>query len=82
MEIMLRDFGYRMSHANRNPVVLGGLLVSMFAIGPKVFGFKRGRGRWIFKSDKNLQHALLRKGIKSSTPCREILRYVKEPLEV
>jgi hypothetical protein len=30
-------------------VVLGGLVVSMLATGPKVRGFDPGRGRWIFK---------------------------------
>jgi hypothetical protein len=33
--------------------VLGGLLVSVFATGPKHRGFNPGRERWIFKSDKN-----------------------------
>jgi hypothetical protein len=28
-------------------VALGGLVVSMLATGPKVRGFKPGRGRWI-----------------------------------
>jgi hypothetical protein len=32
-------------------VVLGDLVVA--AIGPNVRGFKPGRGRWIFKGDKN-----------------------------
>jgi hypothetical protein len=34
-------------------VVLGGLVVSVLATGPKVRGFNPGRGRWIFKGDKN-----------------------------
>jgi hypothetical protein len=34
-------------------VALGGLVVSVLATGPKVRGFKPGRGRWIFKGDKN-----------------------------
>jgi hypothetical protein len=44
-----------------NEVVLDGLVVIVFAIGPKVRGYKPGRGRWIFKGDKNLQHAFLRR---------------------
>ena len=32
---------------------LGGLVVSVLATGPKVCGFNPGRGRWIFKGDKN-----------------------------
>jgi hypothetical protein len=34
-------------------VALGGLVVSVLATGPKVRGFNPGRGRWIFKGDKN-----------------------------
>jgi hypothetical protein len=33
-------------------VFLGGLVVSVLSIGPKVRGFKPGRGLWIFKGDK------------------------------
>jgi hypothetical protein len=34
-------------------VVVGGLVVSVLATGPKVRGFNPGRGQWIFKGDKN-----------------------------
>jgi hypothetical protein len=34
-------------------VDLGGLVVIMLVTGPKAQGFKSGRGRWIFKDDKN-----------------------------
>jgi hypothetical protein len=34
-------------------VALGGLVVSVLATGPNVRGFNPGRGRWIFKGDKN-----------------------------
>jgi hypothetical protein len=34
-------------------VIIGVLVVIMLAIGPKVRGFKPGRGVWIFKDDKN-----------------------------
>jgi hypothetical protein len=46
-------------------VVLGGLVVSVLAIGPKVRGYKPGRGRWIFQADKNPQHTFLRMGSKA-----------------
>jgi hypothetical protein len=36
-----------------NYVALGGLVVSVLAIRPKVRGFDPDRGRWIFKGDKN-----------------------------
>jgi hypothetical protein len=29
-------------------------VVIVLAIGPKVHGFKPGRGQWIFEGDKNL----------------------------
>jgi hypothetical protein len=44
-----------------NLAVLGGLVVSVLAIVPKVSGFKPGRRQWIFKGDKNLQHVFVRK---------------------
>jgi hypothetical protein len=34
-------------------------------IGPKVGAFEPGRGKWIFKGDKNPQHAFLRRGSKT-----------------
>jgi hypothetical protein len=34
-------------------VARGGLLVFVLATGPKVRGFKPGRGQWTFKEDKN-----------------------------
>jgi hypothetical protein len=49
-------------------VVLGGVIASVLATGPKVRGFKPGRRRWIFKDDKKLQHAFLRRGSKAVDP--------------
>jgi hypothetical protein len=40
-------------------VILGGLVVSVFATGPNIRRLKPGQGRWIFKGDKNLQHDFL-----------------------
>jgi hypothetical protein len=37
-------------------VYLGGLVVSVFATGPKVRGFDPDRGQWIFKGVKNPEH--------------------------
>jgi hypothetical protein len=42
-----------------NTVVLGGLLISVLATGPKVRGFKPGQG------NKKPQHAFLRRGSKN-----------------
>jgi hypothetical protein len=47
------------------PVLLGGLMVIVVAIGPMVCGFKPGRERWIFKGDKNPQHDFPRRGSKT-----------------
>jgi hypothetical protein len=33
-----------------------GLVIIVLAIGPKVCGFKHGRGKWIFKGNKNPLH--------------------------
>jgi hypothetical protein len=35
-------------------VVLGGLVVIVFAIGPKFPGFKPGRGKWILRAIKSV----------------------------
>jgi hypothetical protein len=35
-------------------VILGGLVVIVLAIGPKVHGFRPSQGRYIFKGVKNL----------------------------
>jgi hypothetical protein len=49
-------------------IAFGGLVVRILATGPKVRGFKPGRGRWIFKGDKNPQHAFLRTASKAVGP--------------
>jgi hypothetical protein len=41
---------------------LGGVVVSVLAIGPKGCGFKPGQGDGLFKGDKNLQHTFLSDG--------------------
>jgi hypothetical protein len=45
-----------------------GLLVIMFAIGPKVHGFKPNQRQWIFKGDKNSLHDFLQRGSKAISP--------------
>jgi hypothetical protein len=49
-------------------VVLGSIVVSVLAIGPKVRGFKPGRGRLLFKGDKNPWFDFLRMGSKAVGP--------------
>jgi hypothetical protein len=53
--------------------------IIVLAIEPKARGLKPGRGQWIFKGDKNPQHAFFRRGKRSLAPCRKILRHVKNP---
>jgi hypothetical protein len=43
----------------------GGLVVSVLITRHKIGGFKPGRGRWIFKGNKNPQHDFLRRGSKA-----------------
>jgi hypothetical protein len=48
-------------------VALGGL-VSVLVIGPRVRGFKPGRGRWILKGNKNPQHGSVGREVKPLVP--------------
>jgi hypothetical protein len=47
------DYGYKNQICADNIRHLSSSSGSMLAAGPKVRGFKPGRGRWIFKGDKN-----------------------------
>jgi hypothetical protein len=51
---------------------------NVLAIGPKVRGFKPGRGRWTFKGDKICNTTSFGREVKFSVPCRKILLHVKE----
>jgi hypothetical protein len=42
------------THRLHTSVVLGGVVVSVLATGPKVRGFKPGRGRWILRVIKTV----------------------------
>jgi hypothetical protein len=46
-------------------VVLGDVMISVLAIGPKTRNFRPGRERWVIWGDKNPHHAFLRKGSKA-----------------
>jgi hypothetical protein len=46
-----RSFYHKMIHTG---VALGGLEVRVLATGPKVRGFKPGRGRWILRVIKSV----------------------------
>jgi hypothetical protein len=54
----------------------------VLAIEPKVRWLKYGQGQWIFKGDKNPQHAFLRRVSKAVGLMSEDLWHFKEPSEV
>jgi hypothetical protein len=56
-------------------------VVIVLAIGPKVHGFKPGRGRWILEAIKIRSTTSFGGEIKLSATCRKILRHVKNPCE-
>jgi hypothetical protein len=62
-------------------VALGGLVVSVLAIGLKIRGFRPGRGRWNFRAIKIRSRTSFGGEVKPSAPCRKISGYVKEPPE-
>jgi hypothetical protein len=47
---------------------LGGVMVSVLAIGPKVRRFRPSQVDGFFKGDKNPQHAFLQRGSKAVGP--------------
>jgi hypothetical protein len=59
-------------------VTLGGLLVIVLAIGPKVHTFKPSRGRWILRWIK-IRNTSFRGEVMPVVPCRNILQRVKDP---
>jgi hypothetical protein len=60
-------------------MVLGGVMVNMSAIGPKVRGFKSGRGQWIFKSDKIRNTISFGGEVKPSAPVVKFYDMLKNP---
>jgi hypothetical protein len=58
-----------------------GLVVIALAIGPKVLGFKPGRGKWIIKGDRNHSMTFIEGEVKPSVPSHRILWHVKGPYE-
>jgi hypothetical protein len=51
-----------------NVIIVGSLVVSVLAIGPKVREFKPDRSRCIFNGDKNPQRDFFRRGSKDVGP--------------
>jgi hypothetical protein len=59
-------------------VALGGLMVIVLATGPKVRGFKLGRGWSILREIKIRSMTSFGQEVNPSVPCRKILRHFKE----
>jgi hypothetical protein len=62
-------------------IALGGPVVSVLVIEPKVRGLKPGRERWVYETNKNLLQEFLRGGSNALGPCRKILLHIKESYE-
>jgi hypothetical protein len=60
---------------------LGGVIVSVLAIGPKVREFKPGRGDGSLRVIKICSMPSFRGEVKLGTPCHEFLQHVKDCLE-
>jgi hypothetical protein len=64
---------YGIYHIHNNTqalVVLGGLVVSVLAAGPKVRGFKPGRRQWILRVTKVGNTPLFGREVNLSALCR------------
>jgi hypothetical protein len=61
--------------------LLGGIMMSVFAIEPKVSGFKPGRGDGVLRAMKIRSTLLFGGEVKLSASCRKIVRHVKELCE-
>jgi hypothetical protein len=64
-----------------HPSRLGDVMVSVLAIGPKVRGFKPGRGDGFLTAIK-VRSTPSFGGVKASDACRKLLRDVKETVVV
>jgi hypothetical protein len=58
-------------------VALDGVVISVLVTGPKVRGFKLGRGRWSFMGNKNPHHASFGGEVKPEAPCRKIFPHLR-----
>jgi hypothetical protein len=62
--------------------LLGGVMFSVVAIGPKVRGFKTGRGNGFLRAiEIHSTHSFVEE-VKPLAPTRKILRHVKDHFEV
>jgi hypothetical protein len=61
---------------------LGGVVISVLAIGPKVCGFKPGRSNGLLRTIKIRSKPSFGAEVKPEAPFRKILRHVKNHLQV
>jgi hypothetical protein len=59
---------------------LGGVVVSVFATGPKGCLFKPSRGDGFLRAITIRSTPFFRWGVKPEVPCGKILQHVKDPL--
>jgi hypothetical protein len=64
---------------SKGQVVLDGIAVIVLSTGPKVCGFKPGRGDGYLRAIKIRSAPSFGGEAKTSAPYRKILRHVKEP---
>jgi hypothetical protein len=62
-------------------VALDGLVVVVLVIVPKIRGLTPGRRRWILRAIKIRSMTSFGWEVKSSSPCRKILRHAKNRAE-
>jgi hypothetical protein len=58
----------------------GGVVISVFATGPRDRGFRLGRGDGFLRAIKIRSTPSLGWAVKVKVPCRKILLHVKDPL--
>jgi hypothetical protein len=63
----------------RTEVVLGGIMVIVLAIGPKVPGFKHAKDDGFLRAIKIRSTPSFGGEVKPLAPCHKTLRHVKEP---
>jgi hypothetical protein len=61
---------------------LGGVILNALAIGPKVLGFKSGRGDGFLRVVEFRSTPSFGGEVKPEVPCRKILRHVKNYSQV
>jgi hypothetical protein len=72
--------GCETPHINLDASRLGGVVVSVFATGPKGHRFKLDQGNGFLRAIKIHSTTSFEWEVEPEVPCRKILRHVKDPL--